>query len=230
MILYLFNCLTKDPYTCIYRYSHQIFHIFNYLLKKGELIIHVCVWNECRASKPSVSSSGLEALQRTIGTYNRTEGSFEDFYAGQAELLLKCIAELFIAAIRATLNSANHSGIDRGAGSGKTRAAGQGRRTARDEAAKFDAFLAEFKARADAGRAGTELAVRKTDFAITDSQNDRRDVDAETRDAAARDDVSKRIAREQRSEDECGILTRKQVNEVLAENARLKEKIDSNRY
>ena len=29
---------------------------------------------------------------------------------------------------------------------------------------------------------------------------------------------------------ECGILTRKQVNEVLAENARLKEEIDSNRY
>ena len=29
---------------------------------------------------------------------------------------------------------------------------------------------------------------------------------------------------------ECGILTRKQVNEVLAENARLKEKIDANRY
>ena len=29
---------------------------------------------------------------------------------------------------------------------------------------------------------------------------------------------------------ECGILTRKQVNEVLAENARLKEEIDSNHY
>ena len=29
---------------------------------------------------------------------------------------------------------------------------------------------------------------------------------------------------------ECGILTRKQVNEVLAENARLKEEIDANRY
>ena len=88
-----------------------------------------------------------------------------------------------------------------GAGSGKTRCSGQGRRTARDEAAKFDAFLAEFKAQADAGRAGTELAVRKTDYAIADSQADRRDVDAETSDAAARDDVSKRIARERRSEE-----------------------------
>jgi hypothetical protein len=29
---------------------------------------------------------------------------------------------------------------------------------------------------------------------------------------------------------ECGILTRKQVKEVLAENARLKEEIDANRY
>ena len=29
---------------------------------------------------------------------------------------------------------------------------------------------------------------------------------------------------------ECGILTRKQVNEVLAENARLKEEIDRNWY
>ena len=140
-------------------------------------------------------------FERTIGTYNRTEGSFEDFYAGQAELLLKCIAELFIAAIRATLNSAEHSGADSGAGSGKTRSSGQGRRTARDEAAKFDSFLAEFKAQADAGRAGTELAVRKTDYAIADSQADRRDVAAETSDAAARDDVSKRIARERRSEE-----------------------------
>ena len=100
---------------------------------------------------------GLEELiheyKRAIGHYDSAQGSFDEFYAGQAEALLRCIAELLISALKATLGVAEHSGTDKGTGSAKTRSQGQRGGIARDERAKFDAFLADIRAKTDCSAA-----------------------------------------------------------------------------
>ncbi len=155
---------------------------------------------------------GLEGfLYELERAYNASsyDGGAEEYFIRSAAELVELFAKYIFSALRDTVAFINDAGIAKKTGSVRAGQAEKGRGNTDAERQKFDAFLAEFKAFADAGRASTEHTVREADATIDNSRAERGISERKTAETESRDAESKACERERRPEEQSGTIHKK---------------------
>ena len=116
----------------------------------------------------------LNEFTRTITEFGYTQGASEEFYARKIGELILFVADLLFNALKEAVAPDPTAGKKRGNTAAPTR-------TARDERAKFDAFLASIHSRARAGQDDANKFIHDAGAAIEDSRAYRREREASER-------------------------------------------------
>ena len=134
----------------------------------------------------------IDEFTDTLTELYNTSGSAEELYARKIGELILFVADLLFNELKKALTPDNAAG--KGRGNQKTPGG-----TARDERAKFDAFLGKISARTRDYRENADLLIRNADDAIEGSRANRRVSDAETAEIGDSEALSKFVEGERRS-------------------------------
>ena len=173
--------------------------IVNWNEKKGHIVFRNNAGKTIRdtnLARTFTFNIGLEEVINeftdTLTELDNTSGSAEELYARKIGELILFVADLLFNELKKALTPDNAAG--KGRGNQKTPAG-----IARDERAKFDAFLGKISARTRDYRENADLLIRNADNAIEGSRADRRISDAETAEIGDSEALSKFVEGERRS-------------------------------
>ena len=170
--------------------------------KKGHIVFRNKVGKTIRDTNLTGTFTFNIGLEEVINEFTDTlteldnsSGSTEELYARKIGELILFVADLLFNELKKALTPDNAAG--KGRGNQRTPAG-----IARDERAKFDAFLGKISARTGAYRENADLLIRTAGDAIKGSRANRRVSDAETAEIGDSEALSKFVEGERRSQEQ----------------------------
>ncbi|WP_078786405.1 hypothetical protein [Eubacterium ruminantium] len=139
----------------------------------------------------------LYELERAINGYYTGHRTTEDIIIRDAEKLITFVTELLFSTLQSVILNDGYGQRNTAA---PERTSGKRSSVARDERARFDAFLANINAKARTRGECSELSFGNTIDAVNASRNDRRISSRKAAEVSDRDTESKARGRERRSE------------------------------